>query len=219
MEARPLSIQRSGVRQLNNLGVSGPMSSSLPVLPNPLEETYPKLPDSQQVSMEREIRTRPLDHAPHLSASSGVVGHIFSSSSGYSSDLHYSSALPHEKHPRNTPFLSHSSSNVAALALPQSSHSGMPQSTTSSPFTKESSSSWGPESLPGYVDFSANTPVLQNSQIESSSCSGVMASEDFSKRNDWHEWADQLITDDDALGSNWNELLADTNVTDMEPKV
>ncbi|KAH9729157.1 protein phosphate starvation response 1 [Citrus sinensis] len=213
MEARPLSIQRSSARQLNNLGVSGPMSSSLSVLPTPLEDTYSKLPNSQQVYMEQELRTRPLAPAPHIPANSGVVGHIFSSSSGLSSDLQYSSASPHEKLPRTTSFISQSSTPI-----PQTSHSGLPQSSTSSHYTKESSSSWCPESLPGYVDFAANTPV-QNSQMEGSSCSGAIVSEEFSKRNDWHEWADQLITDDDPLGSSWNEILADTSMTEMEPKM
>ncbi|KAK3193463.1 hypothetical protein Dsin_024773 [Dipteronia sinensis] len=221
MEARPLSIQRSGVRQLNNLGVSGAMSSSLvPVFPTPLDETYPKLPDSQQISMEGEVRARPAAHATVVPSNSGAVGHIFSSSSGFSSDLQYSSVIlsPYGKHPRNTPFISQSSTNSAALPIPQSSHSNMPQSTTSSRYTKESSSSWCPESLPGFIDFPTNTS-LHNSQLESSSCSGVMSSEDFSKRNDWQDWADQLITDDDALATNWNELLDDNNMTDLEPKM
>lgn len=213
MEARPLSIQRSSDRQLNNLGVSGPVSSSSPVLPTPLEDTYSKLPDPQQVYMEQELRTRPLAPAAHIPANNGVVGHIFSSSSGFSSDLQYSSASPHEKLPRTTSFVSHS-----LTPIPQTSHSVLPQSSTSSHYTKESSSSWCPESLPGYVDFAANTTV-QNSQMESSSCSGVIVSEEFSKRNDWHEWADQLITDDDPLGSSWNEILADTSMTEMEPKM
>ncbi|XP_031268796.1 protein PHOSPHATE STARVATION RESPONSE 1 [Pistacia vera] len=217
MEARPISIQRPGARQLSNLGVSGTMSSSLPVLPTALEDTYPKLPDSQQVSMEREHRTRPQTHAPHVPSNSGVVGHMFSSSSGFSSDLHYSSVSPHQKH-MNSPFISQSSTNAASLQLSQSSHSGMPQSTTSSQYSKESSSSWCPESLPGYLDFPVNTPI-HNCQIESSSCSGVMSSEDFSKRNDWQDWADQLITDDDTLASNWNDLLVDTNMTDLDPKM
>lgn len=46
-----------------------------------------------------------------------------------------------------------------------------------------------------------------------------MAVEEISKQNDWQEWANQLITDDDALTSNWSDLLVDNNVTDMEPKV
>ncbi|XP_044501013.1 protein PHOSPHATE STARVATION RESPONSE 1-like isoform X2 [Mangifera indica] len=210
-------MQRSGARQLCNLGVSGTMSSSLPVLPTHLEDTYPKLPHSQPLSMEREVRTRPQTHGPHVPSNSGVVDHMFLSSSEFSSDLHYSSVSSHQKH-MNSPFISQSSTNAASLQLPQSSHSGMPKLTTSSHYLKESSSSWCPESLPVYLDFPVNTPV-HNSQIESSNCSDVMSSEDSSKRNDWQDWADQLITDAAALGSNWNELLVDTNMTDLEPKM
>ncbi|EOX94346.1 Transcription factor, putative [Theobroma cacao] len=217
MEARPaLSIQRSGARPLSNLGVSGGLSSSLPALTTPLEETYQKLSDTQQVSADRELMTRPLVHATCVPTNSGVVGHIFSSSSGFSSDLHYSSASPHEKHSRNAPFISQSPTDATALPLPQSSNSALPQSTISSHFNKESSGSWCTD--PGFLDFPVNTPI-QSSQVESNSCSGIMISEDFSKRNDWQEWADQLITDDEALASDWNELLVDNNVTDLEPKM
>ncbi|OMO49698.1 hypothetical protein CCACVL1_30847 [Corchorus capsularis] len=217
MEARPaLSIQRSGARQLSNLGVSGGLSSTLPALTTPLAETYPRLPDTQQVSAERELMTRPPVHATSVPTNSGVVGHIFSSSSGFSSDLHYSSASPHENHSRNASFISQPPTNGSALALPQSSDSVLPQSTISSHYNKENSGSWCTDA--NFLDFPVNTPV-QSSQVESNSCSGIMTSDDFSKRNDWQEWADQLITDDEALTSNWNELLVDNNVTDLEPKM
>lgn len=219
MEARPaFSIQRSGAKQLGNLGVSGVLSSSLPLVPTPLEETCPKLPGSQQVSMERELMTRPLVHASHLPYNNEVVGHLFSSSAGFSTDLQYSSVTPREKHSRNTPFISQSSANTASLLMSHSSSPALLQSTTSSHYINENSASWCPEPLPGFLDFPTNT-TIQNNQIESNSCAGVMASEEFGKRNDWQEWADQLITDDDALTTNWNELLADTSVADMEPKV
>ncbi|KAF9688509.1 hypothetical protein SADUNF_Sadunf02G0204400 [Salix dunnii] len=219
MEARPVfSIQRSGAKQLGNLGVSGALSSSLPLVPTPLEETYPKLPGSQQVSMERELMTRPLVHASHLPYNNEVVGHLFSSSAGFSTDLQYSSVTPREKHSRNTPFISQSSANTEALLMSQSSSPALLQPTTSSHYINENSASWCPEPLPGFLDFPTNT-TIQNNQIESNRCAGVMASEEFGKRNDWQEWADQLITDDDALTTNWNELLADTSVADMEPKV
>ncbi|KAJ6687220.1 MYB FAMILY TRANSCRIPTION FACTOR PHL7-LIKE [Salix purpurea] len=219
MEARPaFSIQRSGAKQLGNLGVSGVLSSSLPLVPTPLEETCPKLPGSQQVSMERELMTRPLVHASHLPYNNEVVGHLFSSSAGFSTDLQYSSVTPREKHSRNTPFISQSSANTASLLMSQSSSQALLQSTTSSHYINENSASWCPEPLPGFLDFPTNT-TIQNNQIESNSCAGVMASEEFGKRNDWQEWADQLITDDDALATNWNELLADTSVADMEPKM
>ncbi|XP_022728423.1 protein PHOSPHATE STARVATION RESPONSE 1-like isoform X3 [Durio zibethinus] len=182
MEAQPsLSIQRSGARQPSNLGVSGGMTSSLPAISTHLEETYLKLPDTQPVSAERELMTRPLVHATRVPTNSEV-----------------------------------SPTNAAALPLPQSSNSALPQSTISSHYNKENSGSWSTD--PGFLDFPVSTPV-QSSQVESSSCSGIMTSEDLSKRNDWQEWADQLISDDEALASNWNELLVDNNVMDLEPKM
>lgn len=213
MEARPaLSIQRSGTKQLSNMGMSGSLSSSLPILPAPLEESFPKLPDSQHVSMERELVTRPLTHASHLPSASGVVGHMFSSSPGFSTDLHYSSLSPVERHSRNSPFISHASTNGACLPLTHTTHSGSLPSTASHHYAKENSASWHTDSLPSFLDFPVNT-AIENSQVESSSCNAVLGSEEFNK------WADQLISDDDPLASDWNELLGDTNVTDLEPKV
>ncbi|KAK7812855.1 protein phosphate starvation response 1 [Quercus suber] len=210
MEARPaLSFQRPGAKQLSSMGMSGALSTSLPVLPTPLEETYPKLPDSQQVSMERELVTRPLNHASHLSSNSSVVGHMFSSSSGFSTDLHYSSISPHEKHSRHSPFISQSSTNAASLPI---THSSGSLQSTASHYAKENSASWQTDSLSSFLDFPVNTPI-ENSQVEISSCNAALASEEFTK------WADQLIADDDALASNWNELLGDTSVTDLEPKM
>ncbi|KAK8711669.1 hypothetical protein V6N13_146944 [Hibiscus sabdariffa] len=184
MEARPaLSIQRSGASQLSNHGVSGGLSPSLPVLSTHLEETYQEFSDTQEVHAEKELMTRPLAHTTRLPTNNGVVGHIFSTSSGFSSDIHYSSALPNEKHSRNSPFISQLPTNTAALPLSQSSNSLLPQSTIPIHCNKENSGSWCTD--PDFLDFP--------------------------------EWADQLITGDDALASNWNELLVD-NVTDLEPK-
>ncbi|XP_039005805.1 protein PHOSPHATE STARVATION RESPONSE 1-like isoform X3 [Hibiscus syriacus] len=132
---------------------------------------------------ERELIIRPLAHATRLPTNNGMVGHIFSSSPGFSSDIHYSSALPTEKHSRNSPFISQSPTNTAVLPLAQSSNSLLPQSTIPSHCNKENSGSWCSD--PDFLDFP--------------------------------EWADQLITGDDALASNWNELLVD-NVTNLEPK-
>ncbi|GKV01770.1 hypothetical protein SLEP1_g14300 [Rubroshorea leprosula] len=214
MDARPaLSIPRSGGGQISNLVASGARSSSLSALPTPLEETYPKLPNSQQVSIEREPTTQPLVHATHSSSTSGVVGQIFSSSSGFSSDLHHSSVSSLEKNSSNSTFVSHSSTNAIASTLPESPKSGLPQSTASDYYSKEINDPWCTESLPGFLDFPVNTPV-QSSQLESNS-SGLVASDDFSKRNDWHDWADHLIGD----ASDWNELLVDTDVADQEPKM
>ncbi|KAF1878749.1 hypothetical protein Lal_00047421 [Lupinus albus] len=200
MEARSaFSVERTSVKQLSNMGMSGPLSSSCPVfpLPAPVEATYPKLPDSQLSSVEKELMTRPFTH----SNSRGVVGHTFSSSPGYSPDLHHSSLSSHERHSTNSHFISQSTTTVAPLPLP---------------YFKENSASFLTDSMPSFLDFPANTSN-GHSQVEGDVCN-IMASEEYCQRKDWQEWADQLINDDDSLTSNWNNLFAD-DIQDFEPKV
>ncbi|CAN1766815.1 Protein PHOSPHATE STARVATION RESPONSE 1 [Linum perenne] len=161
MEARPsLSMQRSGVNQLSNFGLSGPMSSAFPVLPISPEDAYLKLPTYRQAPMEMDRTAR-----PSLCSNSGVVGPIFSSSAGLSTGFQYAPVLLQEKN-SSYPFVSQSSTDMQTLPVPQSSQS-----------------------------------------------------EDIGKRNDWQNWADELITSDDTLTSTWNEILADTNVAEMGPKM
>ncbi|KAK6937731.1 SANT/Myb domain [Dillenia turbinata] len=211
MDARPaLSIQRSGSKQL---------SSSLPVLPSPLEEKYPKLPDSQQVSIEKELVTSPLAlHSAPLPSNSGVIGHMFSSTSGFSTDLHYSTVSPHEKHGSSSPFISQSPCNRPSLPLTHSCSSIPDYSAMSTQYTRrENNASWCTDSLPGFVDFPLS-PV-RTGQMEGSRAGDIITSEDPNKQNDWQDWADHLITDDDSLTSNWNDLLVDTNVAEPGPKM
>lgn len=212
VEASPaLSIPSSSARKHSSAGVNEEISKSLRVLlPTCLEEVYPKLPDSQQVSMERELVSRPLVHSSHLHSSSGVVGHIFSSSPGFSTDLHYSSVSFYENQ-SDAPFISDSSANGALLH----SHSELLSSTTHP--TVENANSWCSVALPGFLEAPENNPV-GNSHVENNSCSSLMVSDEFSKENDWQDWTDRLITDD-SLTSNWSDLLADANVADLEPKV
>lgn len=213
IEASPaLSVPSSSARRHSGAGVAEELSKSLrALLPPCLEETYPKLPDSQQVSMERELVSRPLVHASHLHSSSGVVGHIFSSSPGFSTDLHYSSVSFYENQ-SDAPFIPESSTNGPLFH----SHSEL-LSSTSHP-TSENANSWCSDALPGFLEGPENNP-LGNSNVENNSCSSVIVSDEFDKENDWQEWTDRLITDD-SLISNWSDLLADANGgVDLEPKV
>ncbi|TKY52768.1 PHR isoform X6 [Spatholobus suberectus] len=135
MEAHPtFSIERS--KQLNNMGMSGALSSSLSVLPVPPEEMYPKLSESQLDFVEQELMTRPFTHSSYLN-SNGAVGHIFSSSPGYSTDLHHSSVSLDEKHSTNAHFISPSSTNMAQFPLSYSSNPGPPTSATSNHYSKK----------------------------------------------------------------------------------
>lgn len=213
MEVRPAStLQRSDMKHLSNLGVSSVKSSSLPVLPVPVEELYPSLPDSQQVSLERELRADVM--APHTSpvSNSYVVGNLFSSASGFSSDLHFSSSSTQGRHLRNGPFISQSSNREISFPVTHSSHSGLFQSATSSGYTQENED-WCTDALQGFLDFSDDVSI-PNSAVHTSH--GV-SFEDHTKQSDWHEWTDQLITNGDTLDANWNDLNA--NVTEPELEV
>ncbi|KAK9082867.1 hypothetical protein Scep_029338 [Stephania cephalantha] len=205
MEARPFLSIQTGIKQLSNIGASGAMSSSLPVLPITLEDKYPKLPDSQHISLGRELMTNSVaSHATPLASNNGVVGHIFSSSSGFSNDLQYSSALSNERHSRHSAFVSQSSNNGTTFPTPHSSGSGIFESATLTDYNKESSDvSWCTDSLQGLFDFSDSIPG-QSNQMENSSAA-ALATED-------QTWADQLITDDESLLPNWNEILAENSV-------
>ncbi|KAK4441563.1 protein PHOSPHATE STARVATION RESPONSE 1 [Sesamum alatum] len=220
METRPaLSIQRPGGRQLNNCGASGALSSSLPVHPNPRDERYPNFSDSQQGFLDRGVMQRPPANVSPLSSNSGVVGHIFSSSSGFSNDLHFSSIQQQEKHPRQPPFISQSATSGSSVLVPHSVDSGVLQSTASSHYNKDHNDSWCTDALPDFLDFPMSG-AIQNSQLDGSNNGGIaVPSEDPNRPNDWQDWADQLITDNDALTSDWNELLADTSVPDPEIKL
>lgn len=186
-----LSFQRSSARPLSNHGAAGTRSS-------PLEDKYPKSPDPQQVITGREFMPHNFTALPPVSSTSGAIGHIFSSSSGTSSNLHYSSVITHENPSEKAPVL---------------------QSTASSQYMKENNNnSWCTDSLTDFLDYPQNAPI-QSSNLELNQSAIIMPSEDLGKQNDWQNWADQLITEDDVMTPDWNEILIDTNIADPEPKV
>ncbi|ESQ54385.1 hypothetical protein EUTSA_v10025330mg [Eutrema salsugineum] len=183
MEARP--VQRSGSRELSNLA----RTSSIPSTPIPsaTEDVFVRSENTQLMS-------RPQGQTYHLLSSSngGAVGHICSSSSsGFSTNLHYSSMVSHEKH-----YAGNSTTNAPHLVSQAPSNDG----------------SWCHDSLPGgFLDFPVNHQAIQNnSQIEDGGIGAAF--DDIHKRNDWQEWADHLITDEDPLiSANWNDILLDTS--------
>ncbi|GJR13742.1 phosphate starvation response 1-like protein [Tanacetum coccineum] len=192
MDAQPaLSFQRQGARQLNNHGPAVIRSA-------PLEEKYPKFSNPQQITMGREFMPQNYTALPPVSSVSGAVGHIFSSSSGMSSDNYFSSITSHENHSEKAPFVS---------------QSPVLQSTASSQYMKENNSSWV-DLVPDFLDYPPNPPI-QSRNLEQS----IIPSEDLGKQNDWQDWADQLLTEDaaNAMTPDWNEILTDTNIADPEP--
>ncbi|XP_030528075.2 protein PHOSPHATE STARVATION RESPONSE 1-like isoform X1 [Rhodamnia argentea] len=207
------SIPKPGMQQLNNVRGSGAMSSSSSVLPTHFEERYPKLPDSHQVTMSSS-----LSHGTPLQSSGGAVGHMCSSTSGYSTGLHYSSVTPPEKHSGSSPFISQSTSGGMTYMIKSSADAELLQAEASTQYDNDNKASWCSDTVPCVYDFPVNSP-FQNNQMESGDGIGVLASEDFSKPNNWQEWADQLINEDDDLTPNWDELLGETNFSNPESKM
>lgn len=216
---RALPIQRSGPRQISSIGASASLSPSFPINPTALEETYPRFCEPQPVSLERELMQHPPAAVSSLSSNDGAVGHIFSSSSGFSTDLHFSCIQQQqEKHTRQLPFVSQSANSGKSILL-HSVDSQLIQSTASSHFNKRNNDSWCTDTMTDFLDIPMST-TIQSSQLYGSNSSVItIPHEDLGKPNDWQDWADQILTNNDALTVDWSELLADASVTDPEPKV
>ncbi|XP_008801249.2 protein PHOSPHATE STARVATION RESPONSE 2-like [Phoenix dactylifera] len=198
-------VKNFNVKHFRSTGNSEVMSSSLPVLPAPFEKKFPKLPDSQQLSVERELRSSPIipHHTPFVS-NSGVVGPLYSSASGFSSDLHFSSVSPNVRHPNGSSFVSRSS-NVGISFPSTPSHSGAFQSSTVNHPRESTKVTWCPEPIQSMIDYSDNI-TDGNNEIQNS-CDVV--SDDFAKQNEW--WTD-------LMNEDWKDILNETSATVSQPK-
>lgn len=205
MEVRSsLSVQRSGAKQLAGVEFSVAMSSSVPVQSVALDQQkYHQLPDSHQVSLERELTSNSV--VPYC----GAVGHMCSSASGLSSDLQISSASSHENHSRSAPFVSQFPDNGLDYSLAN------PELFDSSEFNNYSKDnnnvSWCEDPL--LYEYPENVPA-ENRQLGNPVTGGI-TSEGHMKRMDW-QWADQLINNDAPLDTDWSEILAATNPNDEQ---
>ncbi|XP_021738038.1 myb family transcription factor PHL13-like [Chenopodium quinoa] len=207
-----LPMQTSSGNCYNELKVPGSYTSPLPVLANPLED-FPKSPDPFFVSSSREMIASPLQMQ-----ADPVVSHIGSSSSaspfvgGFPADLHFPSFAPSERLPQNSPFISQS---VGGGANYPSSHGTASdfQSTGFINYQKDDdNNSWNSSHLQDLLDLPEGVSIV-NGQVGNST--EVMSSENHLKRIGWREM--DLYAD--SIEPNWNELLADSNTLDQQPKV
>ncbi|KAK4596590.1 hypothetical protein RGQ29_014574 [Quercus rubra] len=136
--------------------------------------------DSFQVSSGRELVTNSIStQASALVSNGNIDGHLLTPPSP--GFPNFSTVSPHGRLPQNSQFISQSSTDGASFPPNHSSHQDL------------------------------QSPVLINQyetgQVESAT--GVITSEDHTRRNDW-QWADGLISE---LDTDWNEL-PDVNVVD-----
>ncbi|KAI3470415.1 hypothetical protein Pfo_027078 [Paulownia fortunei] len=215
--APALFKKKSSETQSNDKETSGALSRSLRILPPPLEEKFPKLPDSPQVTLAQELTTNLISSCcSTLSSNNKTVGHLFSSASDYPTNLRHSSMPPDISRSNTLPFIFKPLNDGVSFASSQLSPSVIRARQLDGYDVENNNVSWNTDAVENFLDISLNVPV-QNSQVET--CTGVVASEDHTKRTDWREWADQLITVDDTLDSNLSDLLVDVNVPDLDAKL
>ncbi|KAJ0079080.1 hypothetical protein Patl1_23139 [Pistacia atlantica] len=193
------------------------MSSSFPFLPTHTGEKYPKLPNSCQISSEKEHLTNPIYPQTSPSAPNrATAGHSFSPSSRFPNDMLVSSVSPNERNSQNFLFISQSSRGRTTLPPTHFSPSEV-QSTGSINVPEENKDmSWCIDPVQDFLRFPENVPI-RTGLVESNT--GDMGSEDHAKSAEWQEWADQLISVEDGPDPNWSEILANVDAAEARPKV
>ncbi|CAL4922470.1 unnamed protein product [Urochloa decumbens] len=186
-------MRNFNLRQFQNSRVLGAMSSSLPILPNSLKESFPRPHNPQHIPMSRQLPdgSMPLRNgtpqSDTLNPRTGVIG---ASYSGYSHNP-LDSVSNHEVQ-----------SVVPAPFICQSSDVDVFQSLSDNTHTEATWFSSSMDVLPVYTD---NVAAPDN-QIQSGS--SAMTSDEVAKQNDW--WA-EIMNDD------WKDIL-DATATDSQSK-
>lgn len=130
-----------------------------------------------------------------------TMGYLTSSASDWPNNVHLSKPL----------------TDGSCFASSQLSSSAIRARELDSYAVENNSVSWSTDDVENFLDIQVDVP-FENSQEET--CTGVVSSDNHTKRTDWCKWAeDQLITADDSLDSNLSDLLVDLNVPDLDAKV
>ncbi|KAH6757488.1 hypothetical protein C2S52_023356 [Perilla frutescens var. hirtella] len=177
------------------------LSRSLHVLPKLSEEKFPKLPDSPQVTLAQELTTNLISSCPSiLSTDDKTTRHLFSSSSSdCPTSLCHSSMSPGLSRSKNSPFISEGMNDKEWFHSPSAIRASQ---------LEKKNVSWNADAL--------DSPP-QTNQVEN--CRDVVTSDDPTRRTDWREWADGLVTVDDTLDLNLSDLLVDVSVPDLDAKL
>ncbi|XP_028790251.1 protein PHR1-LIKE 1 isoform X2 [Neltuma alba] len=205
------------------------MSSSFPLLPTRIEDKYMKPLDSFSLTAG-DLTANPAS-VQAASSDSNIKsgGHMFSSPSKCLNGIAFSSSISqHDRQHQNSPFISKTLRRDDVMppqgtSLTQSgedasfppSHSCYPEIHSAAFVSRPPESddiSWGPDPFQDILNLSVNDSV-QNDQMENSSC---FMSDDNSKKTDFGEWVDQLMSVDESPHPNWSQLLVDDNVPDSK---
>lgn len=190
------------------------LSSTLPQLPVQLAQEKLNLRDSEGITMEGRFQSNNLTPYTRLVSSDTVIGPMFSSDSGISSDLQFSSISSHGGNSSKAPFLPQLPTSGLSMPLSYSSHCSQGTSFQSHSIDSSSNGStmvtWNTDSIQEFLDFNDN--VCDGSYpIQSGP---IVPHDEMTKQEEWSDW----VTSDDGLASNWSDLLVDAPATEPAPK-
>ncbi|CAN6171806.1 unnamed protein product [Urochloa humidicola] len=189
-------MERLSTNQLYSSGVPVTVPTSLPSIPVSLEESFPRLPDSQNVLIERELRNAPLP--PHQSATGPIRGQ-FHSSTGSVGPLcsppavRFSSVSNPEHFSNPTPYNSQGPSTASSSTLNYGSQYGAFEPSLTD-FPRDVEPTWCPDPVEGILGYSGDVPGGDNLTGSTS----IGASDDLTKQN---EWWNELMNDD------WKDIV------------
>ncbi|GAB2277647.1 hypothetical protein Dimus_012353 [Dionaea muscipula] len=200
-----LPLQTSGGKCSKDLTVS----SSLPVLPTPLED-YSKISDLFHEPLERDIVRHPFpaNVNPFIHQNESV-SHAYGSSSGFQHNTAFNSCSPQDNSSHNAPFFSQSPEEDASLPTNYAFDSN-PRFIS---YEKEVENSWSAVQLQNILDLPEPIPVYSGA-VEG--VTALLPSEDHSRGAHWQEFYDNFF-DDDAVES-WSKLFSDSSAADTESK-
>ncbi|WVZ62916.1 hypothetical protein U9M48_012607 [Paspalum notatum var. saurae] len=187
-------MERLSTNQLYSSGVPVTVPTSLPSIPASLDESFPRLPDPQNVLMERELRSNPLP--PHQTAVAPMRGH-FHSSTGSVGPLcsppavRFSSVSGPEQYSNPNLYNSQAPSTTSSSTLNYG-----PQYGGFEPSITDVEPTWCPHPVDGMLGYSAD--ISGGNNLTGSTSIG--ASDDLTKQSEW--WTDFMNDDWKEIGDN-----------------
>ncbi|KAG0484456.1 hypothetical protein HPP92_008535 [Vanilla planifolia] len=202
-ELSALSMSDTDMKHTLSSGVSGVVSSALPVLSITADDKLSKLRESQQGSIVRELGSTYVSHHPaHFIPNSGAIEPLYS-------DLHYSSTMSQERFANGSLHIPQSPSYELSLPFAQLPYRGAFQESTSN----FPALSWVPESVQDILNYPDNNvdsnkiqDIILNNQIHPNP---IGASDNIIKPNDWWDWSND----------DWKDLLDDPGVETQQKQV
>ncbi|XP_006657651.1 protein PHOSPHATE STARVATION RESPONSE 2 [Oryza brachyantha] len=203
-------MERISTNQIYNSAIPVTVPSPLPAIPVTLDENFPRIPDGQNVSRERELRSTQLP--PHQNQSTVAPLHgQFQSSTGSvgplrsSQEIRFSSVSNHEQYTNANPYNSQTPRTGSSTTVNYGSqYGGFEHSLTD--FPRDAGPTWCPDPVDGLLGYSDDVPS-ENNLTESNS---IAATDELAKQSEW--W-------NDFMNYDWKDVVDNTSCPETQPQV